>query len=322
MKAVFRLNAGKSYGIGHLSRNLVLSESLNKKGIETQFLIKSDNFDFIKEFIEGYKKIDFKLIQDSISVVKDLNIIREKCVEDNFLIIDHYEHNIDYYNFFKKNKIKWAQYDYGADKKIFSDIVINPNLGFAKSDYKNRVDDKTIICAGYKYLIINKSIRKIFNNYSSKKNILIAMGGGNYPEKVRSFIKKIINNISKNFIIISSDIEVKKIKKENVSISFGNLDFQKLYSNLSFAIVSGGVTSQEMAFLNIPMLIFPYSNNQKFNAENLTKMGYGKIINSDFSLEELNYDNLKTNNNKFIDGKGSERLAETIHHFLLNEQYS
>lgn len=318
MKAVFRLNAGKSYGIGHLSRNLVLSESLNKKGIETQFLIKSDNFDFIKKFIEGYKKIDFKLIQDSISLVKDLNIIKEKCVEDNFLIIDHYEHNIDYYNFLKKNKIKWAQYDYGADKKIYSDIVINPNLGFNKSDYKNRVDDKTIICAGYKYLIINKSIRKIFNNYSSKKNILIAMGGGNYPQKVRSFIKKIINNISKNFIIITSDIDIKKIKKENVSIFFGNLDFKKLYSNLSFAIVSGGVTSQEIAFLNIPMLIFPYSNNQKINAENLTKMGYGKIIDSDFSLKLFNYNNLKIKKKKFIDGKGSERLADVIHDFLLN----
>ena len=318
MKAVFRLNAGKLHGIGHLSRNLVLSKSLNKKGIYTEFIIKSDNFDFIRNFIALNKKIDYTLIQDSISIVEDLNIIKEKCIDGKFLIIDHYEHNNTYYNFLKKNNIKWAQYDYSANKKIFSDLVINPNLGFSKSDYKNLVNKKTIICAGHKYLIINKSIRKISNKNASKNNILIAMGGGNYPEKVRNFIKKIINNIAKNFIIITSDIEINKIKKENVSISFGKLNFKKLYSDLSFAIVSGGVTSQEMAFLNIPMLIFPYLNNQKFNAENLTKMGYGKIIDYDFSLKVFNYNNLKIKKKKFIDGKGCERLADVVHDFLLN----
>tara|TARA_Y100000768_G_scaffold310435_1_gene244807 strand:+ start:12882 stop:13841 length:960 start_codon:yes stop_codon:yes gene_type:complete len=318
MKVIFRLNAGKLYGIGHLSRNLVLSTSLNKKGVQTEFIIKSDDFHFIKNFIKQNKKIDYELIQDSISTVEDLNIIKEKCIECKFLIIDHYEHNNTHYNFLKKNNIKWAQYDHGANKKIFSDVVINPNLGFSESDYKNLVSDKTIICAGNKYLLINKSIRKISNNNASKKNILIAMGGGNYPEKVRGFIKKFVNNISKNFIIISSDIEIKKIKKENVSIFFGNLNFKKLYSNLSFALVSGGVTSQEMAFLNIPMLIFPYSSNQKFNAENLTKMGYGEIIDSNFSMKEFNCNNLKIRKNKFIDGKGSDRLANLIRNFLLN----
>ena len=318
MKVIFRLNAGKLYGIGHLSRNLVLSTSLNKKGIQTEFIIKSDDFHFIKNFIKQNKKIDYQLIQDSISTVEDLNIIKEKCIESKFLIIDHYEHNNTYYNFLKKNNIKWAQYDYSANKKIFSDLVINPNLGFSKSDYKNLVNKKTIICSGHKYLIINKSIRKISNKNASKNNILIAMGGGNYTEKVRNFIKKIINNIPKNFIIITSDIEINKIKKENVSISFGKLNFKKLYSDLSFAIVSGGVTSQELAFLNIPMLIFPYSNNQKFNAENLTKMGYGKIIDSNFSMKEFNSNNLKIRKNKFIDGKGSDRLANLIRNFLLN----
>ena len=318
MKVIFRLNAGKLYGIGHLSRNLVLSTSLNKKGVQTEFIIKSDDFHFIKNFIKQNKKIDYELIQDSISTVEDLNIIKEKCIESKFLIIDHYEHNNTYYNFLKKNNIKWAQYDHGANKKIFSDVVINPNLGFSESDYKNLVSNKTIICAGNKYLLINKSIRKISNNNASKKNILIAMGGGNYPQKVRSFIKKIINNISKNFIIITSDIDIKKIKKENVSIFFGNLDFKKLYSNLSFALVSGGVTSQEMAFLNIPMLIFPYSSNQKFNSEHLTKMGYGEIIDSNFSMKEFNSNNLKIRKNKFIDGKGSDRLANLIRNFLLN----
>ena len=73
-----------------------------------------------------------------------------------------------------------------------------------------------------------------------------------------------------------------------------------------------------MAFLNIPMLIFPYSSNQKFNAENLTKMGYGEIIDSNFSMKEFNCNNLKIRKNKFIDGKGSDRLANLIRNFLLN----
>ena len=76
--------------------------------------------------------------------------------------------------------------------------------------------------------------------------------------------------------------------------------------------MSGGVTSQELAYLNIPMLIFPYSNNQKFNAENLTKMGYGKIIDYDFSLKVFNCNNLKIKKKKLIDGKGSERLADNF----------
>jgi len=316
MKVIFRLNAGKFYGLGHLSRNLVLSDSIQKLGIETEFVIKSDNFEFINNYINNH--INYSLIKDSISIDSDLDILNKKCANGEFLIIDHYEHNIKYYNFLIKNNINWAQYDYNAKKKIFSHLVINPNLGFSQSDYKNIVGKQTIVCSGINYLIINKSLRKININKNSNSNILIAMGGGNYPNKIRSFIKKIVNNTLNNFIILSSDSEIKKIKKDNVSIYFGNLNFKKIYNNLSVAIVSGGVTSQEMAFLNIPMLILPYSNNQKINANNLTKMGYGKIIDVDFSLKKFNYNNLKIIKNKFIDGKGSERLAAVIHKFLLN----
>ena len=32
---------------------------------------------------------------------------------------------------------------------------------------------------------------------------------------------------------------------------------------MQYAIVSGGVTSQELAYYNIPMLIYPYAKNHK-----------------------------------------------------------
>ena len=315
---LFRLNAGKLNGLGHLSRNLTLAKSLKKLGVLSHFIIKSDNSKFISSFIADHNtNFKFNFIDNSLSLKQELSTIISKYNSLNYklLILDHYDHNYEYCKTLKNQGIHLCQYDFSAKNKILADIIINPNIGFNNKSYNNISSHDAIICAGSKYLLIKDSLDKIIRKPNSKKNIVIAMGGGNYPRKIIQLITKIVNNKKYNFTVISSDNKLKKLNLSNVKVVFGNIDFNNLYSKTDISIVSGGVTTQELAFLKIPMLIYPYKNNQIINAEKLIDNGFARKLDYSRFDEILDF---KINQNKklVIDDLGSERISKVIYNYI------
>ncbi|MDG5801024.1 hypothetical protein QA597_11695 [Marinilabiliaceae bacterium ANBcel2] len=327
MKILFRCNAGKRHGLGHLVRCKALAKEFYELGHEFFFLIKSDSRDKIIRFLyDDINVFDTVLIlSDNISVEDDIKIVKEYYNKGfSFLILDHYEHDISYQQSLVKDGIRWGQFDYSADKKIEADVVINGNIAITKEKYKSITKSDAKLCVGFRYAILPKEIAEAVAQ-PQKGRILIAMGGGNYPQSIIDIIVDIVKDSSFTFDIVSNDNRLYELMQQVTNVHF-HINLKEtafVYGRCECAIVAGGVTTFEIAALNIPMIIIPYVQNQKPNALAWEKMFFGitcdNILKFSQELQQkgLNYfinlvNDIAAKKQIRIDGRGAKRVVENI----------
>jgi UDP-2,4-diacetamido-2,4,6-trideoxy-beta-L-altropyranose hydrolase len=279
MKILFRLNVGKSYGYGHLSRDLALGATFKRQGIGLHFLMKTDDIKSVEQFIKsnGYSDISFSCISHETSKEEDIKQVIEHYKNGfSFLVLDLYNLNINLQKHLKKEGVKWAQFDYKATGKILADIVINANISVKPSDYENFVEKNTKLCLGSKYAIIREDLLNI-KVKPEKNRILIAMGCGEYSKDVIEIIKLIVVDKLFKFEMLTKDNRLISLLKsrDNINIRNNFSNIAEIYSKCEAAIVAGGVTTFEMAYLGIPMIIIPYTDNQVPNKKAWDDNNYG-----------------------------------------------
>jgi len=326
---LFRVNAGDKNGLGHLSRCITISNSLKKLSVQSFFLIKTDNKVKINNYLEN-KDLNYHFIEKELSLEEDVElIISFYKLKFSFLVLDHYDHDFDYQMKIKKAGVKWAQFDNKAKDRILADIVINLSVTASDSLYKELTEDNAILCIGYKYAIIENPINYIDTNLK-KEAVLIAMGGGVYPDEVLNMILTITSHNENYFEVITTDERLPNLlnEKSNVKVHLNTKDVWSIYKKCFAAIVAGGMTTFELASLNIPMLIIPYAENQKANANAWELSGFGKYIDSPMelilminnnSLESVLKDCFSNLEMKIsIDSLGSKRLSDKIFQRMKN----
>lgn len=332
---IFRLNAGNKYGLGHLSRNLALSLLFLESNFNCVFLIHTDNKRKIEDFIQKKKRIiNAVFFEKYLNHEEDISSISQ-IYESNksFLILDHYEHDFSYQLGLKNKKIKWAQFDYKKADKIIADIVINPNIGVKKSDYKTIVNRDTTVCVGENLAIIDREFLKLKLNKNPKR-ILISMGGGEYPKNILNLILFLVSNKKYYFDIISTqDLFNDKLNEfQNIQIHNNPQNIAKIYARNHIGIVAGGVTTYELAYLNIPMIVIPYTENQKNNAKIWQSENYAIMYSSsDRLISDINNFGLELIIEKliirykhrkiFFDGKGVYRLFNKIRKIINGKKF-
>jgi len=324
---LFRLNAGRKFGMGHLSRNLTLAEVLSAQKIKSSFLIHTDNENKVISFLNSRNKTDyeFTFINEDLDTDNDISIILQHYVDGkSFLILDHYNHDLHYQEELKSAGIPWAQFDYKQENQIIADIVINPNVSVKESDYDRLISGDTKLCVGERFAIISEVFKKT-EAKPQPDRILIAMGGGDYPQEVVDMIATLVSDESYRFDLITTQgLFNKKLKeKNNVEIHNNPNNIADIYGRNYAAVVAGGVTTYELAYLDVPMIVVPYTENQQKNAEIWQKVDHA----IKFSSQQEFKNKLQTNSlkvilsdlfsrykkrNKLIDGHGAERIVETI----------
>lgn len=327
MKFLIRLNAGKSAGLGHLMRCVSLAQALRMRNIDSFFLIKSDMKQTLAKLISDMEDppLKYDFIPDDIDQQHDLKVVEDTYSQGySFLILDHYDHDIEYQQRLKASGVKWAQFDFECNREVISDVLINGNVSASRADYTELVSAETALCVGPEYAIVGEAYACQKGN-PVPKQILIAMGGGRYPQEVLYMIRELISNTGYNFEIVTTDNRLLDIgkSKPNVRVYLNAIEVSSVYKKCEIAVVAGGVTTFELAALQIPMIIVPYELNQRRNGLAWDKNNYaisfqnvGEFIEMlrQRSLRILYSDLL----NKFkhrgqeIDGAGAARIVEVI----------
>lgn len=328
-KIIFRLDAGKSSGFGHLSRNLVLAEEFSKRNCHSKFLIRTDSVEKTENFIHSrvYNQIDYEYLPYRINPKEEVEILsfNMKNADNALLIIDHYRHNFEYFELLFKKNIKWAQFDYFHYEEYLCNFIINPNIGVFKSDYIEKKTHHAELLVGLDYAIINRC----FLNKELKGNrehVLFAMGGGEYPAAIMDLMKNIIDKspTTKFVIVTSSEMCILQFEDYSNVVCYNNpSNIAELYSKSRLGFVSGGVSTYELAFLNTPLVVFPFAENQMNNAElfmtyQLAKryLDFNEFLNelNQFGIEAI-IDSIRTfveNTKVKIDGNGANRMVDRI----------
>lgn len=326
MKILFRLNAGNQNGFGHLTRCIALAEELRKNNIKFHLFIKSDNSHSVSDFLlqEGISAKQYSFFSAKISKKADYEQLIELYKQGfSFLVLDHYDHDKEYCQKLNDADIKWAQFDYAAKTDILADIVINTNIGADKSMYAGVVTPKTKLCVGYNYAILRDNILEKKAD-SIPNHILISMGGG--KSNTIKLLECIIKQETKFVfhIITRNNAVTEKISAyTNVKVYENISNIGDVYRKVQVAIVAGGVTTFELAYLNIPMIMIPIANNQIQNTIAWTRHKYAKSFNpvQEF-ITEVKKAGLQPIVNSvihlfqrrkiLIDGLGKQRIIKTI----------
>ncbi len=324
-KCLIRLDAGKSIGLGHLSRNLTIAKQL-KHYSEITFLICIDcDESFMKDWLRNVDS-DFEFIFRNI---KDLDIQSEidliRPMNFDFIIIDHYNSSMAYQLNIEKLGVPFAKFDHKNSEKILADMIINSNIGVDSSDYKGIVKQKAILCVGKDYLII-RDVFLTVDQTSNNDTILFSMGGGQYPDYVNEFIIEVVkNNKNHKFNVVTTSTKIiEELHEESHCSVYNNpSNIETIFASCSLAFVAGGVTTYELVYLNKPLVVLPFAVNQINNAIEVTRLNWGKcfldyneckIYLDEFGLKGLINECtslLKTSLHK-IDGLGVDRIVNQI----------
>ena len=295
-------------GHGHITRCLAISQSLNKLKINSFFLLNKKNKFINQNKIAGIYNW-YKHKNETIRLIKDFD----------FVILDSIKINKNY--LMKISKFCKLIYinDYHR-WKLNNCVHVDWTL-FAKKNL-----NKTEIIH-HKYTPLRKSFwinkKKIIKK--KIKNILIFFGGSD----IRRFSIKIAKLVHKNYKNFKIDvISTEKIKLKNVSCHkfLDQIKMKTLFVKADVVITSGGQTLYEMASLGVPGIVISETMYDledtmawakkgsiiyagKWKSKNITK----KILEAVDKIKHKNIrQNLSSNGQRTIDGKGGVRLVKKI----------
>lgn len=322
-KVMFRVDASRSIGNGHLMRSMALAKGLKQCGIECLFVSQDLDGNLIK-YLESN---DFEVmrINNEKSGIKVVSQIRPK-----LLVIDHYKINSDAESSYRNYVKKLFVIDDLANRKHNCDILLDQNLGRKRNDYRLLVEEKTKLLIGPKFALTRDeffryrkiSLNRRGDNFGQPLKVLVSMGGtdqGGYTSKAIEAIASsgLHSDTVVTILISSNSSNISKIRKSlkllkypsNLIIDPSNIAELMAYSD--FSIGALGSTSWERCILGLPSISVCVAKNQKSIGESLAKAGASLVIGRKRFKEDLIEELSKIKNGESFLSKQS-RFASTI----------
>lgn len=340
---IFRVDASKEIGLGHLMRCMALAEGFQKINIETLFMVKESNIN-VKGLITE-KGFRVTIVPISSNFKEEIILLKETISKNHPLavVLDGYNFGHNYQKLIKNKQFKLVYLGWSGDNQYNVDIIVNPNIWAKTVSYKN-APGKAKLLLGTKYVllrneIINESPVIIKNDFS---NILVTFGGSIYSEhsytvyeclrKLPYFFNLVIGSRTAEDNALQSSQSKPSIEFTDPKSIQNMSELKNIYNLSSFMkqadlVISGaGTTCWELCYMGIPFVTYIFVKNQEQNAIFLQQLGISLNMGwwSNFSCNQCKENILYLADNwakrkdmsqearKLVDGKGVDRVVKEI----------
>ncbi|RUA34939.1 MAG: UDP-2,4-diacetamido-2,4,6-trideoxy-beta-L-altropyranose hydrolase [Bacteroidetes bacterium] len=277
---VFRADASRETGSGHIKRTLIIADELsNDTSLNISFICIDLADLYKKEIIEkGYKIFEISKINEADQVINILKKIGADVLISDTDVPLYYEED-----FQKKvtSICKLVSITFYSNQKFYSHIIHNQNIRAKSLQYDCM--SYTIKLLGLNYLILNQDFREIEkvkkNENQNNLTILLSFGGADSRNFTVKSLKAIhsLKDIINELIIVVGGLydnfeELKGLIQQsdiNISLYKNTPKMAELMANSDIAITSGGLTSWELASLNVNNIIIPTSERESVTAKYL-----------------------------------------------------
>ena len=241
--------------------------------------------------------IEGRLAEDGFGVIHivaspgsemDAALTAETAFSQNacFVIVDGYQFGSDYQFRLKKARLRSLFIDdYGHAKTYMADIVLNQNIYASEELYKDR-DGSTQLLLGSSFVLLRREFlpwRNWTRTIPERAGRLLISLGGSDPDNVTLKIISCLKEITDNGIDIvavvgaanahSPELQAEAMKFEvPVRLVRNVSNMPELLAWADMAIISGGTTSYEAAFMGLPCLIVIIAENQILVAEEFERV--------------------------------------------------
>lgn len=270
-KAVIFTEAGKNYGLGHLSRCIALKSYLESADFVVEIYNRGD--------YESANAKNIKWLENPLPLLKGAHLV----------VVDSYYADYEFYDFMIKSaKICVALDDFSRIRYPKDAIILNPALN-AKRLYGD--DIKNELFAGIEYGLLREEFRtkepKTINKEISK--VLITLGGNDFANNTQ----KVLDAVQKELSYAQVSIVLPRYYEP---LNYG-FDTQ-IYANLSarelkdlmlesdLIISGGGVTAVEVQSTRTPSIALEIAPNQSYQLRQWQKVGL-RIAQNPLALKSL-----------------------------------
>jgi UDP-2,4-diacetamido-2,4,6-trideoxy-beta-L-altropyranose hydrolase len=310
MKIMFRVDAYRKMGIGHLMRCLTLANELRKNDSDITFVISYSN-EYLISLIQsyGFQIESFELsnaeatISNSLEIdydfwnkilwkedsEKTLKIARK--IKPKLIVVDHYGLDAKWHHELRSATKKIMVIDDLANRNLDCDLMLNQTFGISNLAYKDLVSAECKLLVGAKYALIRRDFAQLRHAATIKRQkksevsrILISLGGSSHIDLICQILKNLADIkwpfkpivdivLTNNEQNIDSLREV--IKKTDLKINLMNDvdNMAKLMLEADFAIGASGSTTWERCCLGLPSVVFGLAENQMDILKNLDSFG-------------------------------------------------
>jgi len=273
IKLVFEINP--TIGSGHFVRCRSLSEMLDwKYGIQAEVISESD--------LEVSGSEGDIYVLDLFDIAKTTKLIRETVNSNLTLTLDYFSND------------------------AFPDFNVSVLEQFSG----------TRDCANYtglEYCFIRPDFLKIPIIEEKGNEVFVYIGGDGNPAVIQQIVEKFegsdrIFNIVRN----QNSLELNKLP-DNFRQYYLPPDIIEIMNRSEFGIVSPGLATMELLYLNVPPILCPLNNFHEYFTDFLIDNTLAISRLADFRPELLNdLESIKKSALKKVDGKGLERVIELM----------
>ncbi len=337
---LIRADASPEIGTGHVMRCLALAQAWSDLGGGTVFVMAVE-----APAIESRLKKDgfaVRRIRATPGSTKDAALTADLAINMKacFVVVDGYHFNAEYQKMIKDSgKLLLFLDDYGHAERYHADLVLNQNI-YAREEIYEKRDSKTELLLGSPFILLRREFWcwrgwKRTNPKTARK-VLISLGGSdpdNITLKIVTSLQALtLNGVEVRVVAGGGNAHIAELAKAS-NQSTGSIRLEKNVTNMpdlmawaDLAIISGGTTSWEAAFMGLPSLIVVIAENQVQVAKKLGETGgavnlgwhhelTGSSLQKAISDLMVNFrarDDISRIGQSLVDGQGTTRVIKAM----------
>lgn len=314
MRLVFRADASREIGSGHVMRSSVLAEEAISRGIKCIFVGKISELDWVSERIANLGFL--QVISDESAFVAN--------AETDILVLDSYSIPVDNAFIAKENwKLVLSICDQITPKYV-ADLKLRPGL-----EKLDELKDEPVVLSGPDYILIRKGIEKSRRKIGASEipKVLVVGGGSDLFGYVRA-VSHVIDSLRLSFEVhvFTNDFIPTGFSMGFVIHPIGS-DLDSIAGDVDVVLTTASTSSLEFIAREVPTGVVCAVDNQENYYEQLGRLGYASQIGVrnhagdwDFNLEAIRElltspakrDSLTESARGLVDLRGAARVIDAL----------
>jgi len=203
---VFRADASRTIGAGHLSRCLVLADAWRACGARCVFLVRDrPGAQLSSVESRGHQLIRFSACEDDASLLG----VSDECEHQDvaaalaeldrrptWLVVDHYGVQVGWHRAFRSQCEHLLVIDDLADRAISADIILNQNLGARADAYHQWAPDARVL-AGPTFAMLRPEFSEmrafgLKRRIAPSRHVLVSLGGSDAMGLTSSIVAQLV----------------------------------------------------------------------------------------------------------------------------------
>lgn len=315
---VFRADASRDIGTGHIMRCMTLANVLRSQGLECSFVCRpqlGDLIDFVRK--SGYNVAELPQIildqQPAEQQIAHEHWLKTDWSTDamqtqaalnrpvDFLIVDHYALDARWERSIRQSASKIMVIDDLADRPHDCDLLLDQNLGSTTQSYERLVPAHTTLLVGPEYALLRPEFAAIRSHSLGRRRaakpsrIMVSMGGvdkDNITSRVLTILDNFETECDLEVMIIMGpkapwlrDVISQARQSRHPTTVLSNVtNMATLMSETDISVGAAGSTSWERCALGLPTLLVILAENQREVGRRLAASGAAELIDLDVNF--------------------------------------